>query len=361
MKNKLVIVGNGFDLAHGLKTTYRDFLNWYIVKAFHSYCGSKNYTDCLVEFRDKYSGIQAVIKNQNPKTFAEALTLMNNNYRIFNFKSIFFKELLDELSAGNWVDIELNYFRKLKDTLFTRKESDVKSSARLLNEEFKFISQKLGEYMAEVNRGISESPSLFENSRSPVRDFFSYEQKDNTLFLNFNYTETLERKYHIDNSQIIHIHGRALELERNPIIFGYGDESDKDYQKIEDLGENFYLDHFKSFGYFKTQNYRNLLGFIDSNRFDVAILGHSCGLSDRVLLNEIFEHENCLEIEIFYHVRQDGSDNFKETTQEISRHFKAGNKNMMRRKLKPQDARNKIPQVNSNPPGEATLNVIGSL
>ena len=27
--NRLIIVGNGFDLAHGLKTKYSDFINWY--------------------------------------------------------------------------------------------------------------------------------------------------------------------------------------------------------------------------------------------------------------------------------------------------------------------------------------------
>ena len=27
--NRLVIIGNGFDMAHGLKTSYVDFINWY--------------------------------------------------------------------------------------------------------------------------------------------------------------------------------------------------------------------------------------------------------------------------------------------------------------------------------------------
>lgn len=27
--NRLVIIGNGFDMAHGLKTSYMDFINWY--------------------------------------------------------------------------------------------------------------------------------------------------------------------------------------------------------------------------------------------------------------------------------------------------------------------------------------------
>lgn len=27
--NRLVIIGNGFDLAHGIKTSYKDFIDWY--------------------------------------------------------------------------------------------------------------------------------------------------------------------------------------------------------------------------------------------------------------------------------------------------------------------------------------------
>jgi len=41
-------------------------------------------------------------------------------------------------------------------------------------------------------------------------------------------------------------------MEQNPIIFGFGDETDPSYQKIEDSGENIYLEHIKSFSYFRT-------------------------------------------------------------------------------------------------------------
>lgn len=28
--NRLLLIGNGFDLAHGLKTKYEDFIDWYL-------------------------------------------------------------------------------------------------------------------------------------------------------------------------------------------------------------------------------------------------------------------------------------------------------------------------------------------
>lgn len=27
--NRIVLIGNGFDLAHGMKTSYADFIDWY--------------------------------------------------------------------------------------------------------------------------------------------------------------------------------------------------------------------------------------------------------------------------------------------------------------------------------------------
>src|SRR5690606_10775217 len=32
--NRLILIGNGFDLAHGLKTSYKDFIFWYLADCF---------------------------------------------------------------------------------------------------------------------------------------------------------------------------------------------------------------------------------------------------------------------------------------------------------------------------------------
>ena len=55
--------------------------------------------------------------------------------------------------------------------------------------------------------------------------------------------------------------------------------------------------------------------------FQVLIMGHSCGNSDRTLLNTVFEHEHCVSIKPFYHKWEDGRDNYLELVQNISRNF----------------------------------------
>jgi hypothetical protein len=133
------------------------------------------------------------------------------------------------------------------------------------------------------------------------------------------------------------IHG-----DLNNMIFGFGDEMDEDYQLIENIDENEYLEFFKSFQYFQNNNYDQLLSTIDSEKFQVIILGHSCGLSDRVMLNTIFEHENCRSIKIYYHQKEDGTDNYLDVVKNISRHFK--DKPSMRRKIVSKELCSPLPQ-----------------
>lgn len=344
--NRLVIIGNGFDLAHGLQTNYKSFVDWYICKAFHIFCDKNSYVDPLIEIKAKYANPPYKF-TESPKTFEESLDLIASTaYQSINFKSNFLKTILDRFSNNTWVDIERYYFSLLKMYFSNSSFNDKKGLVSKLNSEFDFLITQLAEYLKTVNDIILTIPTLkLERSRYNLAKLFAENENNlDTKFLTFNYTETLYAKDYARKEDIIHIHGRVADIENNPIIFGYGDETDPIYQNIEDCGENMYLEHIKSFGYFRTNNYHKLLSYIDSALYSVYIVGHSCGLSDRVLLNEIFEHQNCHSIQIFYHTKEDGSDNFKEITQQISRHFKPHNKNMMRRRVIDKNSQNVIPQ-----------------
>lgn len=128
----------------------------------------------------------------------------------------------------------------------------------------------------------------------------------------------------------------------NKMNFGFGDEMDDNYKLIENAGDNNYLENIKSFMYQNNSNYRNLLNWIDTNNFQVFIMGHSCGLSDRTLLNTIFEHSNCKSIKIFYYQKDNGNDNFREISMNISRHF--NKKTLMREKLVDKSLSKPLPQ-----------------
>ena len=105
------------------------------------------------------------------------------------------------------------------------------------------------------------------------------------------------------------------------MIFGFGDEIDDDYKSIENLNNNIYLENIKSIKYLETDNYKRLLEFLNSEEYQIYIFGHSCGISDRTLLNTLFEHKNCSSIKPFYHKKDDGFDNYSDIVKNISRNF----------------------------------------
>ena len=86
------------------------------------------------------------------------------------------------------------------------------------------------------------------------------------------------------------------------------------------MNENECLRHIKSVHYLESNCYRKMLEFIESDAFQIVIMGHSCGNSDRTLLNTLFEHKNCVSIKPYYH-QKDGQDNYIDIIQNISRNF----------------------------------------
>jgi len=346
--NKLIIIGNGFDLAHGLNTRYIDFVNWYLRNAVDEYYLNGKYIDSLIEL----SGLDIKIEKPRIKDardfekFTKRLTSF-----AFSNKSDFLRGLIDKSNLDNWVDIESEYYSKLvrfyKDNEINDSKywETIKNSVRALNTQFDFITEILIRYLKQIEFSISiKNERIAEILVNISTDFFTSDL-DNTsenklLILNFNYTSVLnlysEELYQSDSFDIINIHG-SIDDVNNPIIFGYGDEMDPFYEKIENLNSNEFLRHIKSFGYFKTSNYRNFLRFVEDNEYEVYIMGHSCGISDRILLNSIFENEKCKGIQIFYHKKSETENDYFEKTQEISRHFRPQNKDSMRRKIVPFD------------------------
>jgi hypothetical protein len=80
-----------------------------------------------------------------------------------------------------------------------------------------------------------------------------------------------------------------------------------------------YVKNMKSNYYTETNNYLKLEVFLDLADFEVALFGHSCGKSDKTVLNMIFEHPKCRHNKIHYH-EDDAGDNFRQISDSVSRH-----------------------------------------
>ncbi|MEM6720565.1 MAG: AbiH family protein [Bacteroidota bacterium] len=401
--NKLIIAGNGFDLAHGLPTSYNHFMDafWRDLK--------DDYNDKLImgliyinsDFRDNlingeiqdFKSFDSNIRNYLKKTFrygqynTDKYSFIENRKNIhdrkevylFRFTNPFFEKLNKIHSIKNWVDVENEYYQALKEIckdegLGTNyKRNEVIALHKQFEQVKKLLERYLQKKIVEVYDYSNDTNNFLEiiqplnfedmhesfvkelSLKNDKQDFLEQQDlrnkydkipKNKSLILNFNYTNTLnsyiyKRLDDRGNSLIgiNHIHG---ELNKN-IVFGFGDEMDDDYKLIENMDDNEYLRYFKSFQYVQNSNYKDVLRYVDSEKFQVIIMGHSCGLSDRTLLNTIFEHENCRSIKVFYHQKEDGTDNYTEVIQNISRHF--NDKKLMRTKIVEKTLCEPMPQI----------------
>ncbi|MBZ4191706.1 AbiH family protein [Niabella beijingensis] len=350
-KNRLIIIGNGFDIAHGLKTKYSDFIDWLLCSSYNRY-EQNNYCheDDGFCFGNKHAGNRYFIRDKSDITAKEVHAIMKTRSDFFVIKNNFLSQLISKVyDEKKWVDIESTYFIRLLQSFqnynyaypyHEAQNESVLNLIRKLHKELDYIMGKLAEYLEIVNAGINED-NLLHDPRANISNVLAPDKEVKTMYLNFNYTDTIIKKSYGYESEVNYIHGR-LGYRDNPIVFGYGDEATEEIQRLEHLGVNEYLRKLKSFAYLKAPNYKKLLSFIDSEPFEVHIIGHSCGITDRALLKEIFEHKNCDSIRVFFYVRENGTDSFEETTLEISRHF--SNKQLMRRKLVNKDNMDYIPQ-----------------
>lgn len=347
--NRLIILGNGFDLAHGLKTSYKSFLADYLI----SVCKEIEYEDENVIFQaaTQWSGVLKMI-NQilTPLVEGEDIEGIMGVFRgmyVYNFKVKNF--LLQRLINDNhekWVDIEMTYYKYLKE-LFYNGSPDLDAISRL-NNELENIKILLIDYLTRsVKEGVvdglsNEKTSFLKRALYDFDKIFRLPDKDGeVLFLNFNYTNTIElylKQFSNESHRykVTNIHGQLGDL--NSVVFGFGDEVDSMYQEMEDFNSNLLFHHIKSFKYFQYSNYSKLHNFMQ-NRYEVYVIGHSCGLSDRTLLSFIFGSQTCWAIRLFPHNDQD----FVNTTFEISRHFQ--DKVLMRSRVVNRENLKLCPQI----------------
>jgi len=356
--NRLIIIGNGFDLAHGYKTSYKDFLFHIIFKrllefkqtmelgTYSSYKLPEHIhfrTDLLSptdfqKFSNQINSFQEQIKKNDVDLFGQLKNFIKNSGFSIVFPSQLISQIYNDTNLNNWVDVEEAYYSLIKSVIYHK--SDLKPNyselelIRSLNKSLLFLTSELEQYLSDI---IFEKFSV----QSMVMKFINKDY-GTTYVLNFNYTTTFTQYFEINtNYEIINIHGE-LNNKDNPIIFGLGDENHSIYPQIVESNIDEMLHNVKSLKYLETNNYEALKLAIDKAVFDVDIIGHSCGISDRTLLKEVFTHSNCLKVNIHHH---NGLASYRQSVYGVSRYFE--NNFDMRQKIKPFNSELNIPQIKS--------------
>jgi hypothetical protein len=346
--NRIIILGNGFDLANGLKTSYDHFILNYLKKSLKSARKNNVYEDNLLKIEDAYHISENLIDKtqsfQELKRFAEINGVKFSYGMLINI-------IFEKLHLLNWVDIENIYYSLLKNIVSSKYADEIEK----LNIQFTELKNQLITYLEQENQGFKYSEksienyfNLFSNNFEEIKtysDNSGAKVYNQCFIINFNYTNYLSnvvKKLNPKSYKLIYIHGEINDVQ--DIIFGFGDDTDKTYQQIEELNDNRFFEHIKSFNYLKNNYYQNIFSLIENvdEKFEVLIFGHSLGLSDRTMFSQIFNNPNLHKVKLYYHEKEDGTNDFRSKIHEISRHFK--DKGRMRLKIVPFEESEKMIQ-----------------
>lgn len=184
----LYIIGNGFDRAHGMPTSYEHFHQWLLDNGEAS--AVKRFETLYPDISDKEGRWCDVESALGSITLEEAINYDRN-----------FQECPDQISCADSSHEAYRCGEKLKNVV------DI-------------LPDLLRNWVASIST----------NDISPA-----FELSKGAKFLSFNYTRTLEDVYQIKTDNILHIHETIIE--NRPLVVGYGDaifEYD-DYVPDEDI------------------------------------------------------------------------------------------------------------------------------
>ena len=326
----ILILGNGFDLAHGLKTKYSDFLDYCVEKNNKRIIGMINYGTTFID----NIWLQHFITTRN-NYGKNWIDIEEEIYRVVSSLN---KELLD-LSSGEIEMIfpltfsikkdilEFNFY-KIIDYLKTcnnRLETDKKKYITVETNDFShlyfyienyqglinFIYDQLRTFVEMFERYLNEvvmseidsepkyQLSLLQSSKPNIKSFL--------FILNFNYTNTLTKLYKdtMDSKQKksirnFYVHGK---INANNIVLGTQFFDDKNNNIPSEF--NVFRKHNQRHRYNTIEDYQSLLQIIKSSNDNTKrifhVIGHSLDKSDYAILKHIFLAHNDSIINIYYH------------------------------------------------------------
>lgn len=194
--NRLVIIGNGFDMAHGLKTSYMDFINWYWDQRVDAFVG--NTTNIAEDILCKliinesrrmscwnvFSFQNSYFRNvQGNRTCAgyEVFQEIKNHSKTFSVECCpFFESIMQSIETNGWVDIENAYYQFLKESATGVDSNCVVSE---LNKQLAFLQNKLIEYLQTIETNVfrNDLQGAIKDRLNP--DNFSTEGKSISVWM----------------------------------------------------------------------------------------------------------------------------------------------------------------------------------
>lgn len=334
----ILVIGNGFDIAHGLHTKYGDFLRF--VQAFHMFTESSDAKD--TGFNQFFSSL----KEDKPEVYNELNDLTSNNRWLRYFISIRAERQLE--GKDGWIDFEseiskiiqaLDDARRTLLPHFISGEPRAHLEQRQLNvlcpviyTDGKVYRSKEVEY---DNSFISTQKKKFLNDLDKLTRCFEIylstyvaNEKCNALkdinelkihkVLSFNYTETFKKIYDTDTESKIeydYIHGKAClksSIDECNLVLGideYLPDESMNYDNEFIQFKKFYQRIYKGTGCHYVDWLEKLKKIWGSSKQDptktnnIFFYGHSLDITDRDIIGRLIMQKE-FKTTIFYHSKE---------------------------------------------------------
>ena len=291
----LYIIGNGFDLYLGLKTSYNDFFK------------NKNYISIRKDIQNKIDSI-SLLKSELENKNEIDRNFNNSKIGIYNLFLLYLL-LEEDNKTVNWNDVEkkiLPAAKKIQESLFripnmryydkteirnriVEKIIDRKSNNKELDflKELNKFEKEFGNYIAQINNDLFDiGMGTFEdkNIEYKVRKIFEVDNNITNIVINFNYTTYLKEMDYI--SEMTNVHGTF----ENP-IFGI------DNTEIGNDREFYYLTKTSRVLFNNTiKEEFKLPNNIEISK--ICFFGHSLARADYSYFQSIFDYYDIYNSEV---------------------------------------------------------------
>lgn len=348
----ILVIGNGFDLAHGLPTTYTNFLEF--IEAFTGIIDNPHIMSCgYLQNTEKtiYKYLDRLIfKDVRIKKEFEKLIRPNMWIEYFLNNSDYIME--------NWIDFESEISKVIKslDDDMSAQKSKIGDQVESLSNgylaEYYEKNTLVGQSIDTVIKGDKQESITFRKIRDELLEdlnrliraleiYLSYyveKEEVGTLVpdiekiffdkvLRFNYTNTYEKLYDVNKLvEYDYIHGQSNiknDIEGNNMVLGideYLDENKRNqctdfvafkkfYQRIYKQTSAVYKDWIDDIRSRKIIQNRQFAGFDENgskiirsvmeSHHNLFIFGHSLDVTDKDILRELILNDNVYTT-IFY-------------------------------------------------------------
>ena len=335
----ILVIGNGFDKAHGLPTGCDNFLDF--LKVLHTHIaypsdlpGYRKLVDRskLCEENDSFRDFCLKCMNdaeiKSDKRLSELLSLMSENIWVEYFCALRIpkrnwvgcegnlKEVIQAIDPENSKDSQYAMIRHSFDAALEK--ADINGTLRKSND-LSLTIEKLLEDLARFTRCLEIYLCLcLEFVPISKRLNVISEIGDIDAVLSFNYTDTFEKVYAPSLSKVpkyCYVHGKA-DLQHNwkqtNMVLGIDEYLDEELRnvRVNFIGFKKYYQRI-----FKQTSYDYTKWLDEREEKNIFFIGHSLDITDRDILRDIIleepfnnlekkMHEDDIHTTIFYHSKQ---------------------------------------------------------